>query len=220
MARHKSRGRITAEEANELFQKPLALLHRPPSSLDLVPVSGSLKPTGGSKPSGTGVSPAVLRANAPKTQPPSSPVLGSADQPSAAPSSSLDVVVQKLRLAAERLWTQFPRESQRPRLSPEASTTSELAARLEEDLIEASCLAAELQRRHREAHAEHQRAIDEIRDMVNVLVEQVDRSRIVKAVEDGATGTHAVPEPRGSRAEHARSKRSLPLIQPLQEDAI
>jgi hypothetical protein len=88
-------------------------------------------------------------------------------------------MLQAIRSAAERLLLPSTRETDRQQSPPPDSSTADLATRLEKSLVEASCLAAELQRRHREALAEHQRALSEIRDMVTILVEQVDRSAAV-----------------------------------------
>ncbi len=101
-------------------------------------------------------------------------------------------MLQAIRSAAERLLPTNPREDDRPRSSPSDSSTADLATRLEKSLVEASCLAAELQRRHREALAEHQRALSEIRDMVTILVEQVDRSAATSASPGTTAETSAV----------------------------
>lgn len=109
-------------------------------------------------------------------------------------------------------------ETDRRETAPRASSTADLATRLEKSLVEASCLAAELQRRHREALADHQRALSEIRDMVTVLVEQVDGSAgpsLTPALETvGQEITPAtLPQPTRRPARGRRRARTIPSVE-------
>lgn len=155
MSKRKADGHVTVEEVDSLFRRPLALLQRP-----------SVAP---------------------------SPVLADAHRDDALPRTVVDDDfegvaqtatggVRRVRRLARTpadapLNPPSPKESApRPVDAAGNGDTLLLASRLEGSLLEASCLAAELQRRHRESLAEHQRLRGELRELVTVLMDQLGGS--------------------------------------------
>ncbi len=218
MNRRKSNGRITAEEANELFQKSLELLDQPLPSLDLMPAAD---PFG--RPPASSWKQVVPTDCLDGECHPSAPIHAPSEPgvaPPAVNASPVAGLLQGIRQAVERLLSATTQEADRRQAAPHTRSTADLATRLEKSLVEASCLAAELQRRHREALAEHQRALNEIRDMVTVLVEQVDRS----ASPPREPALETVPEitplvPAGPTRGSTRGRRRARPIKSVAEDA-
>jgi hypothetical protein len=231
--KRKARGRITEEEANELFQKPLELLYRPPSRLDLVPVSSQ---HGGSWTDGAAVDspkhrsveheqPAARVTDTDEVTP--GATLGGDDAvPSTADSGPRPGVFQRWRSTARRIWQTTVRRTAPSASTPASASTSDLAARLEENLLEASRLAAELQKRHQEALTDHQRAISEIRDMVTLLVEQVAQPAtrdvappdISPSAPAGEAQPQDVPVQDQPRRTPRRPKRGSKMTKPAEEN--
>lgn len=175
MSRRKANGRITVEEVSEIFRRPLDLLVRvappappapPPGSGDEPPLNGVGPPSatetvGYTDPLCPDHGPVPLASEV--APPPTIPrlrrkrVLGTPTQPKPA-TSPTDGARQQPASPAPRGTSE---------------DTVNLVAQLEDNLLEAACLAAELQRRYQETLAEHHRVSSQLRELIEVLADQL-----------------------------------------------
>ena len=172
MSKRKSSGRITVEEVNALFQKPLRMLHPRTRDVESTPTPHASAASG------------VEHWAAQRAAPPTNTMT---DKPNADASYQYPVVskidsvrkprftwLEWIQTAARHLRLRSPRESYQLLHPSGTSPTALLAARLGENLIEASRLAAQLQRRHREEQAEYERAVNDLRNLTTLLVDQIE----------------------------------------------
>lgn len=168
LSKRKTTGRITVEEVDALFQRPLRLLHPRAKAVEPSPIPPEDAFGADETPRNRD---AVQSTDAEFER-------GTTSTSHSSPSNGSAAYRGRwrdwLQSAAKHLALRTADGASQRFAATETASASALAARLEENLLEASCLAAELQRRHREAQAEYERAVHELRNLTALLVDQLE----------------------------------------------
>ena len=172
MSTGKSSGRITVEEVDALFQKPLRMLHPRTSDVDSTPMPRAFTAGGGEHwAAQRAVPPADTMTGKPTTNASYYDPMASRVASARTPRFTW---LEWIQTAARHLKSRTTSRGHR-RFHPSRTTpTAVHAARLGENLIEASHLAAQLQRQHREEQAEYERAMTDLRNLTALLIDQLE----------------------------------------------
>jgi len=204
VSKRKENGRVTVEEVDLLFQRPLALLRSPerPRLPDPGPAERQAQPQDpATKVARLRRQRVLVRSSSETVSSPASAIASPSTMsdgglvsllspevvsgtPGARGSAQPDErlpddggqrrgLLDALRVSAAHLWPRGARLQTRGLPAADGSA-ADLTSRLEESLLEASCLAAELQRRYRESQGGYEQAREELRELIAVLVEQLD----------------------------------------------